>query len=207
MSAPSVIAFDELTGKQLNKQVEITETTTTKPSYPLPWREWFSGIGSSLGHKECDRSSAVAVLHGLHVDVPVDLEPIEVWQREGTIVVIATRKVHPFEILLPPCVPKTMKVLDRSEHPHAARIKLKVLRKTEPLAPSEGDSSDSRIVRTSTFFVNPEFKAPMRKQNKVAVAEASGQGDAAVAEGHGDEWAWGQQGGDHAPVLGCAAAD
>ena len=68
-------------------------------------------------------------------------------------------------------------------------------------------------MRTVTYFLNPEFECPTNKQAKAAVvetkqntataavAEASGEGDAAVAtmEGLGDdagkeEWVWGPQG-------------
>ena len=47
-----------------------------------------------------------------------------------------------------------------------------------------------RTLRTSTLFVNPELEAPTRIEDKTAVAEAGGQGDAAVA----DERVWGPVG-------------
>ena len=50
---------------------EATERPTAvaekeQPQVKLPWRQWRSGIGSSMGDTEDDKSAAVAVLNSFH---------------------------------------------------------------------------------------------------------------------------------------------
>ena len=190
-SAPSVIKFDEITGTQLNTQVDFgVPSEEKKQAHKLPWREWRSGIGSSLGQTEADKSAAVAILHGLHGCFAVDLEPIEVWQQEGNTFVTATRKAKAYDIMLPPCVPKQSKVLERSEHPHAVGINLRVIRPTGQCA----EGQEGQILRTATYFVNPEFKTPKRKEAKAAPAVAEARASQLKGDESDDEWVWGPLG-------------
>jgi hypothetical protein len=197
-SAVTVINFDELTGAQLNRQLDFPDPALQahkmKPQ-KLPWREWRSDMGSFMGDTEADKSAAVAVLHSLHWNYDVGMEPIEVWQHNGRNYVTATLEAKPRDIMLPPCVPKQSKVLERSEHPYAVQINVRVVQRPEAEDP---DLTDQRTVRTSTFFVNPEFKTPTQKEVTAAVAEANGSDSAAVADEKelGDaavavEWIWG----------------
>ena len=183
-SAPTVIRFDELHGTQLNQQLDFTASPESKSGrhnhapQKLPWREWHSGVGSSMGDAQADKAAAIAVLQGLHVRFAVDQEPIEVWHHEGLgNYVTATRKVKSHGIMLPLCVPRQSKVLDSSEHPHKAELKFSVFRPTEDL---DVEVSEEATIRDGVYFLNPEFKAPTLK----AVKDASAADSAAVA----DEW-------------------
>ena len=109
----------------------------------------------------------------------MDLEPIEMWQQAGRNYVTATRIASPGDIMLPPCVPKQSKVLERSEHPYAVEIALTVVR------PTETHVVPDTTLRRSTFFLNPEFKTPKHQE-----VNAAGSDVAAVA----DEWIWGPLG-------------
>ena len=194
-TAPKVIQFDEITGAQLNQQLDFPAQASMATVVKLPWRQWRSGIGSSLGDTEAYKSSAVAVLNSLHVNFAVDLEPIELWQHKGSNYVTATCIAKPGDIMLPPCVPKQSKVLERSEHPFAVEMTLRVVR------PTETQVGDDTASRRSTFFLNPELKTPKHEEVNAAVAEAKGgddvTDDAAVAEAKGgDEWTGGPLG-DH----------
>jgi len=189
-SAPSVVSFDEATGRQLNQQVDfsVTKEAVAQQVNKLPWREWRKGIAETLGQNDADKAAAVAVLASLHQNIPVELEPIEMWVREGSIYVTATCMVKPEDILLPPCVPKQAKVFKKSEHPYAAVVKLKVRRPTDQdKAQGEGEQNEAHIMRSATYFVNPEFKMPKLPD---AMASAKKQGntnnaEAAVAAGGG----------------------
>jgi hypothetical protein len=210
-SAPLVIKFDEKTGAQLNQQVEFAVPSEVakveQENVKLPWREWRSGMGTSLGQTEADQSAAVAVLHGLHVGIPVEHQPIEVWQKMdgqkmdgqqmvgGCIVVTATGKVEPRAIVLPPCVPNQSKVHERSEHPHAVALKIRVIRPSGPSSSApdadEADITAAQVLRTATCFVNPEFKPPKREEH-AAVAVAYAVAVAAAAADDAWEWRAGQ---------------
>ena len=79
-TAPKVIQFDEITGAQLNQQVDFPAPAPQEkarkqeqPPVKLPWRQWLSETGSSLGDKEADKAAAVAVLNSLHANFAVDL--------------------------------------------------------------------------------------------------------------------------------------
>ena len=187
-TAPKVIQFDEITGAQLNQQIDFPELQEKAAvDNKLPWRQWRSQGGSSLGDKEADKAAAVAVLNSLHANFAVDLEPIEMWQqaghgdKAGRSYVTATRIASPGEIMLPPCVPKQSTVLERSEHPYTVEIALRVVR------PTDTQVGDDTPLRKVSFFVNPEFKTPKHQE-----VNAAGSDVAAVA----DEWIWGPLG-DH----------
>ena len=169
---------------------EATERPTAvaekeQPQVKLPWRQWRSGIGSSMGDTEDDKSAAVAVLNSFHGNFVVDLEPIEMWQRAGRNYVTATRTAKPGDVMLPPCFPKQSKVLERSEHPYAVEMALRVVR------PTETQVGDDTTMRRSTLFLNPEFKIPNHQEVNAAVAEAKGGDDGSDDGAVADEWIWG----------------
>ena len=143
---------------QLSFLAPVVGTLAPKPSR-LPWREWYSGVGSTAGTASADKSAAVAVLHSLHINFPVDAEPVDVMQLAGKHFVIATRQVKACEIKLPPCVPRQSQVWDHSENPFAVEMKVSFTLQAHQIAqqPAAG------LTRSKTFFLNPEFKAPREK--------------------------------------------
>ena len=78
-----------------------------------------------MGDLAADKAAAVAVLHGIHANFAVDMQPIGVWDKgdhPGSTYATVTCKTGPRKIMLPSCVPKQSKVLERSEHPWAVEI-------------------------------------------------------------------------------------
>jgi hypothetical protein len=172
--AANVIYFDELTGIAQNAQVsfdplkqktpgEKAQSTTTT-ARKLPWREWNSGMGSVMGDAAADKAAAVAVLHSLHARFDVCKEQIDVWQVGSGKRVNATHDAEANAILLPPVVPRQSKVLERSEHPWAQHIEVRVRNCAE--------DDDGTLMRTATFYMNPEFTPPHAIEGPPAVAAA-----------------------------------
>ena len=184
-SAPRVIEFDEVTGRALNAQVEIIarqDKTTIEPQQ-LPWREWFSGAGSSLGDVEADHAAAVAVLHAVHRGMVMEDQPINIVQLGRVVSVITTRTVNRNTIMIPPVVPKQSKVHGTSVHPCAAQIPVHVIR---PTGAGEPSPEDQTAVRTRRVFVHPEFVMPNDATNKPPGRAACGD----------EKWAWDPKGGE-----------
>ena len=74
-----------------------------------------------------DQASAVTVLHGLHSMVDLSDQEVDVTQEDGHISVVARTAISEKTLSLPPCVPRTPKVYDKSEHPYMAHIQVQVL--------------------------------------------------------------------------------
>jgi hypothetical protein len=184
--------------------------------HKLPWREWYSGIGASVGKVDGDKAAAVAVLQAIHASFEASKQPIEVWQdNQSKIFVTASKPAKEREIILPPCVPKQSKVYEVSVHPSAVPCTITWRKKnTADLTACVGG-----LQSTATYFVLPEFKGPKKKpgrrgcddtaavavnaeaailksvQEQVDGADKADSGsavdeDPAVA----DEWAWGPEG-------------
>ena len=109
-TAVAVISFDEADGAMLNAQLEFpeeAEAKKTEEAIELPWRTWWCNQNDSLGAKEADMSSAVAVLQMVHESFDMRAQEIDVIYSEVKGVrVVTTSKVPACGILLPPCVPK-----------------------------------------------------------------------------------------------------
>ena len=148
-------------GIQLNQQLDFEKEKEKKIAvYRLPWKEWCLHK-DGLGAMEADKASAVAVLHALHERFDVASQSIEVLhnEKENRTFVVAACKVAANAIVLPPCVPKQSKVLDRTDHPYAVKMIMHVMRSTEASVTSQAGN----ILRVRTFFVLPEFKIPEKK--------------------------------------------
>ena len=191
-SAPTVIKFDEITGQQLNQQLDFSSTaasqTSKKDTIPekLPWREWRSGVGSSMGEAEAEQANAVAVLHALHGNFNVDLEPIEVWATAACPnYVTATRKAKPRDIMLPPCITKQSRVHPKSEHPFAVEVTCRLIQPAGSTTPVE----DATTVRKTTYFLNPEWRGPLHYERG---RRGHPTAEAAVADE--EQFVWGPRG-------------
>ena len=185
--APAVLQFHEQSGKQLNTQLTFPEEVKQKEApIKLPWREWWSR-SRSFGVAEADKAAAVAVLHHLHERLDMSSQPIQCWQREKVNVVVASEKVEANAILLPPCIPKQSRVVDRTEHPCAVMMREKLMLPTEDTVKSESGITS----RVNDFFLLPEFKIPARREAKAAVAGTS-PSDPEADEA--DIWNWGEGG-------------
>jgi hypothetical protein len=168
-----------------NQQLDFEKEKEKKIAiYKLPWKEWCLHK-DGLGAMEADKASAVAVLHALHERFDVASQSIEVLhnEKENRTFVVAACKVAANAIVLPPCVPKQSKVLDRTDHPYAVKMIMHVMRSTEASVKSQAGN----ILRVRTFFVLPEFKIPEKKQSNTAVA---------VQSTLDPEWIWSEVGGE-----------
>ena len=187
--APVILTFDENTGARLNQQMEFPKE---KPkikkavNHELPWREWLKGVGKPQGRVEADQATALAVLHGLHDTYPVDEEPIDVWQTDTHKYVAVSRDIEKGTLLLPPCIPKNMKVAVMSVHPFAVKIVV------NQLAVTEGAALDvQQSLPYATFFANPEWVSPDKassRSRKNKQETAADEEDTAVADDI--EWDW-----------------
>ena len=116
------------------------------------------------------------MLHGLHDTYPVDEEPIDVWQTDTHKYVAVSRDIEKGTLLLPPCIPRHMKLALMSVHHYAVKIAVNQLPVTEGAA-LDGQQS----LPSATFFANSEWTAPPtipKKKQETAADEE----DAAVAD-------------------------
>jgi hypothetical protein len=185
-SAASVIGFNEVTGAQLNHQLQFLEAPKeSNERIALPWREWHRiALAGDLGAMAADKDSAVAVLHGLHENFDVVSQKIDVFYEEKHQFVVTTTKVPAMEIMLPPCVPKLSKVVETTDHPYAVNLTERVMTGSEEAL----KLGLSPLLRERSFFLLPEFKFPKKKDDKTADAEC----DIKMAP----EWIWNQGGED-----------
>ena len=168
---PTVIKFDQETGDQINQQVDFTPGDKADGKVMLPWRDWYKW-NKDMGAMCADKAAAVAVLHSIHENYDVRTPVIEMWNVGKGVFVVATTEVAERALLLPPCVPKQSKVVERTEHPHAVEMGLKVIK---------SDNPDTVVDREQTFWVLPEFKCPEQKSKDV---------ETAVAAAGSAEWIW-----------------
>ena len=170
----NVLTFDEGTGQQLKQQVDFPAAVAAKElvvEYELPWKDWHRE-NRTMGNKEADKASAVAVLHGLHELYDVTTNKVKVVSKDGSgLFVVATEAIPKNGVLLPPCVPRQCKVQDIVDHPSAARIKVQTLE-----APTRRISKDAqKVSREHDFVALPEFKAPAPAVQKTPTAVAGGE--------------------------------
>ena len=186
-AAPMVVVYDETSGSLINQQVDFSIDDPKKmPPTKLPWRTWRESESCALvGAQEADKASAVAVLHTLHERLKVECDPIDMLSSaENKTYVVARTDVDKEILMLPPCVPKLSKLFDRSTHPNAIGIIVKVMR---PVGENE-DSSGDAVLRTTTFYALPEFQGPRRNES---AAVAAGQTESESAT---PVWVWGEGG-------------
>ena len=100
-SATNIPQFDEQSGARLTAEEDVAiETPTTKREVlVLPWREWHRE--NTLGALEADKASAVAVLHGLHENFDVTIQPVEVNYINNKPRVFATTIIEKGMVWLP----------------------------------------------------------------------------------------------------------
>ena len=156
-SATNIPQFDEQSGTRLIAEEEFPATDGSQPAADvlvLPWREWHRE--NTRGTLEADKASAVAVLHGLHENFDVTIQPVELNYINNKPRVFATTIIEKGMVWLPPCVPKQSRVLDHSENPNASSLWVVLTRSTE----AAFNHPDGHIIRSRECKVVPEFKAP-----------------------------------------------
>ena len=154
-----IMEMDESTGKPKASQVEFEDRDRQgqgdelKP-VGLPWRDWIVD-NKVLGCVESDKAATVVCMHSIHENFDVVSQQIDVLLTDTRISVVALAAVAEKGLRLPPCIPKQSRVLDASEHPWAVSVLVQVKRPVLDIT-----SSVVPNIRTSTFFLNPEFTHP-----------------------------------------------
>jgi hypothetical protein len=108
-----------------------------------------------LGCVESDKAATVVCMHSIHENFDVVSQQIDVLLTDTRISVVALAAVAEKGLRLPPCIPKQSRVLDASEHPWAVSVLVQVKRPVIDIT-----SGTVPNIRTSTFFLNPEFTHP-----------------------------------------------
>ena len=225
-SAAAVITFDEKSGAAQNQQRIFEEKKQKEKAQPvkLPWQTWLLDQGALRGATDADRVAVFTCLHAFHERQHTTDQPIDI-VLAAQIRVVATAAVKAWTILLPPCVLKPTRIVESSEHPHAVNVTVKVARGTDeepknngtPKAPQKnGGTQDANkhttvepadagaeaeahvTLRTTEFFVLPEFKYPRKKEPPaVAAKEPPAVAAAKDAAANTDPvWMWDEGGED-----------
>ena len=127
--------------------------------------------------KKATRMAAIPmVLYSLHSRGRIEMAPIDVSIDLTTNrkVVSASEDLPVGALALPPCVPKTSSVLDKSDHPHGVPIVV-----TEKSAVADGRPGQRQSVKATCepkqtiYYVHPEYKMPEESKEKLDDAVAS----------------------------------
>jgi hypothetical protein len=139
----------------------------------------------------CDKANHIAaiqlVLNALHTRGRIDQTPIDIIVdlNSKRKVVKASEDLPKGTLALPPCVPHTSRVYDKSTHPH--RVPIVVIEKSA-VADGRPDTRQREKgafePRRSVYYVHPEFKMPEESKEQLEDAVASG---ACAWEFKGDE--------------------
>ena len=122
---PKVIMYDKESGAPINAQDVRSKTAQEVDISTIPWKEWIQGsVARQLGEKQAQMAAIVVVLNSLHVRGKIHQAPIEVfidWQTKRNVV-RASEDLPAGSLALPPCVPQTSRVYDKSCHPHRVPV-------------------------------------------------------------------------------------
>ena len=121
----------------------------------MPWVDWMlSPLSQSMGRKENDMALAQSVLHMLHSTCISATQPVYITlAADQKKKVLATRDIEPGTLLLPPCNPKSRRLLEKSSHPQGVPIKIR----------RHGYNAQTGVTEegeANVYYIHPEFKAP-----------------------------------------------
>ena len=175
---PNVIMYDAVTGVPQNAQDVRAATGQEAKIATVPWADWLRG---RIAHALCEKTNHIAaiqlVLNALHTRGHIDQAPIDIIidLSSKRKVVKASEDLPKGTLALPPCVPKTSSVLDKSVHPHRVPIVV-----TEKSAVADGTPPGTRLsakspceAKRTVYYVHPEFKMPEESKEKLEDAVAS----------------------------------
>lgn len=164
---PKVLTFDEATGQAKNAQdTRVVAATRETTWHEVPWKEWLTwdasrtlADGGSVPWLEASVESVVkVVMRTIHQQWDFASMPIKIM---GTLTkgvrVITTANIPKGELVIPPCVPRSMKVYQTTDHPN--RVKIQVIRNSLKAAVADASERDGDA-DTMELFLVPEFKAP-----------------------------------------------
>ena len=142
---PHVIMYDQTLGLPINAQDVRAAPGREANICTVPWNEWLRG---QVAQHLCEKAAPIAAIHlVLHTRGRVDAAPIDVSidLNSKRKVVNASEDLPTGALALPPCVPKSSSVFDKSTHPHRVSIIV-----TEKSAVADG-KPDSRSASKGEF--------------------------------------------------------
>ena len=173
---PKVIMYDQETGVPINAQDVRAATGQEAKIATVPWAEWLRG---RIAHALCEKTTHTAaiqlVLNALHTRGRIDQAPIDISidLNSKRKVVKASEDLPKGTVALPPCVPHTSRVYDKSTHPH--RVPIVVIEKSA-VADGRPDTRQREKgafePRRSVYYVHPEFKMPEESKEQLEDAVA-----------------------------------
>ena len=175
---PKVIMYDQETGVPINAQDVRAATGQEAKIATVPWAEWLRG---RTAHALCEKTTHIAaiqlVLNALHTRGHIDQAPIivSIDLNSKRKVVKASEDLPKGTVALPPCVPHTSRVYDKSTHPH--RVPIVVIEKSA-VADGKPDTRQrgkgAYEPKRSVYYVHPEFKMPEESKEQLEDAVAPG---------------------------------
>ena len=162
---PKVIMYDQDTGIPINAQDVRAATGQEAKIATVPWAEWLRGrIAHALCEKTNHKAAIQLVLNALHTRGRIDQTPIDtiVDLNSKRKVVKASEDLPTGTLALPPCVPHTSRVYDKSTHPH--RVPILVMEKSAVadvrLEVRKGTKVPPPEPKRSVYYIHPEYKCP-----------------------------------------------
>ena len=129
----------------------------------VPWKEWLPG---RVAQQLCDKASHMAaiqlVLNSLHTRGRIDEEPLDVSidLNSKRKVVKSSEDLPKGTVALPPCVPHTSRVYDKSTHPHRVPIAV-----TERSTVADGEPETRKRVNGGSRTESERILRASRIQN------------------------------------------
>ena len=172
--APQVLEYNEHEGRGVGPGQELVESSGSKTSnwVQLPWRGGPKEVGgNTMDKEEAEMASVLSVLRALYFHHVVADEPIDVLLDEetGEKKVVVLKDIEKEQLRLPPCIPKTMRVLKHSTNPQRVQITVQMYQKGDGAAVAA--QTNSRLKRKllpeypeaftpGEYYVHPEAQFP-----------------------------------------------
>ena len=122
---PNVIMYDQMSWALINAQGVRAATDQEANISTLPWKEWNRGrVAQQSGEKPTHMAAIHLVLNSLHSRGHTDQAPLDVsadWHTKRNVVK-SSEDLFGGRLALPPCVPHTSRMYDKSWHPHRVPI-------------------------------------------------------------------------------------
>ena len=167
-----MIMYDQVFGMPINAQdVRAAAEQEAAKIATVPWKEWLRGrVAQTLGEKTAHIAAINLVLHSLHTRGRIDEAPLDVGidLNSKRKVVKASEDLPKGTVALPPCVPHTSRVYDKSTHPHRVPIAV-----TERSAVTDGKPDTRKSVKgayepkRSVYYVHPEYRMPEESKEQL----------------------------------------
>ena len=174
---PKVIMYDKVSGAPIHAQDVRAATDQEANISTLPWKEWLRGsVAKQSGEQPTHMAAIQLVLNSLHTRGHIDQAPLDVsidWHTKRKVVK-ASEDLPGGSLALPPCVPHTSRMYDKSWHPHRVPITV-----TERSAVADR-KPDTRVrwkaacePSQSLYYVHPEYMMPEESKDTIDDQAAS----------------------------------